>query len=112
MINLRIIRERIYRKTLNYRAMERLVNTPTFEQLFNHYGDTDKEKVLDYVDKGDIDELKLWMKKKIDDEIGGRSMRELRQIAAGMYIRSYSLMSKGELISAIINNDPKNGDVL
>lgn len=94
------VRQNIHNRCLDFRAMDRLVQTPEFEQAFSL--DPSNVFVQFALLSGNVIEVDKWVKATLKREIGEMSIRNLRDVASQLGIRYYSTLTKDELIVQII----------
>lgn len=93
------IRSEIHNAVLNFRALERLIESVRFEQALNL--DPNNIRVQFAIVSGNLDAVEEWVKETLRKEVGLLTLRELRIRAASLGIRYYTTLSKDQLITAI-----------
>lgn len=94
------IKSKVRDKVLDFRNLERLVNSDDFAIAFQR--DPHNVYVDFAIQSGNVNEVKAWIEKTITREVGELSMRQLRARAAKLDIPRYSIYTKDELIVRII----------
>lgn len=106
-MNLRAIRVEVHNLILNARRLERIINSPEFEALFLTLPPEEQSLVTLRIQNQEIEMLVAWLHAKLRSEVGDTSLRELRITAGQLGITRYSLMSKEQLIKAILNEQSR-----
>jgi hypothetical protein len=95
------LRAEVHQRTVNFRALDRLVESAKFETAFGL--DPCNTRILFAINSGDVYAVEEWMKRTIVEELdlGELSLRELRAKAAQLGITYPALYRKDELIVRI-----------
>lgn len=94
------VRISVHNRCLDFRAMDRLVQSPEFEQAFKL--DPNNVFIQFAILSGNVTEVDKWVKATLGREIGEMSIRNLRDVASRLGIRYYSSLTRDELIVKII----------
>lgn len=105
MKNVATIKTRVHNTLLSYRALQRLVNSPRFEQAFQL--DPDNVRLQFALISGNFDAVSEWVTDTLSKELGNLSIAQLRNKAAGRGIRYYTSKTKDQLIQEILDHDRK-----
>lgn len=99
-MNVEILTAMISRRIADLRGTLRLITKPDFNAL---YIASDNKKWLNsLIERGDIEPLKIWYHSKLSDNLGDKSIRELREIARTMVIPDYAKLNKSLLLAEIV----------
>lgn len=96
-----------HRRLLEYRRLERIVLSKSFEVAFSK-GPTDN--VTKLVEACACDELEQWIRQTLAESYGEYSVKRLRQLAIRLAIKNYSFMDKPELLHAIVEKESEQGE--
>ncbi len=86
--------------TENYkksRAIYNLISSNKFQELFSSATEEKKQEVIDYISKGNTDEINNWIRK----ELGQYHVMSLRKLAAQHGIKNYMRLSTGQLLNQL-----------
>jgi len=91
----------IHKRCLQFRAMDRLVNSVAFKRAFEL--DPSNAFVQFALQSGNVGEIEAWIDRTLtrDMDIAEMSLRELRQLASKVGILFYTTFTKDELIVLI-----------
>jgi hypothetical protein len=95
------VRKEVHAKCLSFRALDRLVQSDTFEQAIKL--DPDNVWVQFALINGDVDWIEAWIERVLTKDIGEMSLRELRTLASKLGIPNYTSCSKDILLIRINN---------
>lgn len=95
------LRAEVHQRTMNFRALDRLLKSPRFETAFGL--DPTNTRILFAVNSGDVYAVEEWMNKVIVQELdlGELNIRELRAKAAQLGIPYPAKYTKDALIVRI-----------
>lgn len=94
------LRAQVHLRSLDHRAMDRLVHSKEFEQAFSL--DPDNVFIHFSIMSGDTHTVETWIEATLKRQIGELSMRKLRDLASRLGIAFYTSLSKPDLIARII----------
>lgn len=94
------LKAEISNKARDFRNLERLVNTPEFDEALKK--DPDNVWVRFAIINGNVEEVKKWIKETLVEEIGEMTLRQLRLRATQLGLTRVTLFTKDELIVKII----------
>ena len=100
MVAIHDIKNDVHNRTLNFRALDRLVNSFEFEEAFNI--DSNNEKVRIAIIEGNIEFIEKWINSTLTREIGELSIRKLRLLASELEVKYYTSLKRNELIQEIL----------
>lgn len=100
MVAIHNIRNDVHNRTLNFRALDRLVNSADFEEAFKI--DSNNQAVRNALIEGDVLFIEKWIDQTLTREIGELSIRKLRLLASELEIPYYSSLTRIELIQKIL----------
>lgn len=106
-MDLATLRTGVHNIILEARRLERIIANPEFEALYTSLTSEDKAHVSGLVKQNMPDQLILFISKKVQQEIGEMSVRQLRAKASALCISGYSVMSKESLIRAILTEQAR-----
>lgn len=89
----------IHQRCLNFRALDRLVQSSEFEKAFQ--SDPHNVRLQFALQSGDIVWIQEWIESIITRELGEMNLRSLRRIAGQLFIPNYTTYTKDELIVLI-----------
>jgi hypothetical protein len=92
------------------RSIDALINTETFEELWNQSKQEDQEAVTKYIEDRDKTKIIEWIKGHPSLDIGESPVSYLRKIAKDLKIPNYSRLLKDQLIRRIKQKKGENGD--
>jgi hypothetical protein len=95
------VRKSVHERCLNFRALDRLVQTPGFEHAMQM--DPNNIWVQFALINGNIEWIEDWIKKTLTKDIGEMSLRELRQLASKLNVPNYTNCSKDILLIRVQN---------
>jgi hypothetical protein len=101
-MNFETLMETATAKACELRNICTLLKRPDFERMYDKGSDHDREQVLKLVEAGAHEALRAWYRSKLHRELGDKSVRELRQIAAELAIPDYTRLNKSLLLSEIV----------
>lgn len=99
------IRKTISRSILRMRAIERIVNSVSFEEAWAEAVADTKQEAMRYINGGNRNALTRWVKNHAPTELGAKSLRELREYAKKLGIPYSSRMDKGTVLTEIVNHE-------
>lgn len=93
----------------NLRGIARYTDEPDFDVLYSQASAADKAKLVDYIQECNKDGVARWLdrQREVTNDIGNMSIRQLRDIAKDLAIRSYYTMTKDLLIAEIVHAQKK-----
>lgn len=97
-----ILTERATIRACEFRNICTLLRRPDFERMYVKGTDHEREQVLKLVEAGAHEALRAWYRSKLHRELGDKSVRDLRQIAAELSIPDYTRLTKTLLLSEIV----------
>ena len=86
-----------------WRSIHTLIASCDFKDLFAIYGTKEVQK---WVDEGNIDRLRCWVRTIKHGSLAEKTVEELRCLASRCQIKYYGKLSKAQLLAAIIRSDP------
>jgi hypothetical protein len=100
------LQQEINRKVSAYRKIQRLMALNEFSTL-----SANDNSYVEYIINVDADGLAKWIKQHLYRDLGEKSTRQLRTIASKLGIPRYTLLTKAELLSEIVNHDNRRFDL-
>jgi hypothetical protein len=100
------------RKACDFRNVCTILFRPDFKSLYANSSVEDMNRVDRLVQTGAYDLLRTWYRSKLNSQLGDKSVRELRQIAAALSIPDYARLKKPLLLSEIVKRQhgPEKSD--
>lgn len=95
------LKEIIHNKVLRARAIDRLVDTEIFQELWNVSDVDQKDLAIIYISDLNLEPLKRWVYNHPKRDIDEMGFTELVNLAKAKRIKGYSRMSKTELLRAL-----------
>lgn len=92
----------IRRRTLNTRAINRLVQTEAFAEAWKVATEDERKAMAAAINDCDIEYVRMWIRKVNRKTLIDLTIRDLRGIASRHHIKNYSRMQKDDLVSALI----------
>ena len=92
----------IRRRTLDTRAINRLVQTEAFEKAWKAASHDERTKMASAINDVDLDFVRVWIRAVNRKTLIDLSIRDLRNLASRHHIKNYSRMQKEDLVSALI----------
>ena len=89
-------------KACDARNVLTLLNRPDFLKMFESCEQEEKERINRFVNISAHEPLRAWYKAKLSKDLGDKSIRQLREIAAELAIENYCKMNKALLLSEIV----------
>lgn len=106
-MDLATLRGGVHNLILDARRLERVINSREFEALYISLTGEDKAHVSGLVKKMLPDQLVKFIQTKVQQEVGEMSVRQLRAKASAACVSGYSLMTKEELIRAVLHEQAR-----
>ncbi len=100
--------EHANRRSLDYLSCYRNASTIYFKKIFNQSSKEEREKVLKFIDEGDMKSLKEWITLNAQERLEAKPIQQLKVIASSLMIKNYSRMCKHELLQEIRKCEEKN----
>lgn len=100
-MTLREMQRAVKNKALDYRALDRLVESDQFIRAFERADATSRAALEAFLNAGNVNAVKNWMKQQVADVIEDQSVRQLRDLAKKVGVPYYHHLSKDELIAAL-----------
>ena len=94
------IKTYVHNRTLNFRALDRLVNSPEFDEALRL--DSNNAEVCHAIVEGNIRFIERWIDSTLTRELGELSIRKLRLRASELKIPYYTSLTRTELIQIIL----------
>lgn len=111
MMNYQILSETVATKIRNLRNVQTVLSRPDFKKLYESASDAEKMRVDAFAKTGAYEPLRLWYRSRIRTELGDKSVRELREIAALLAIPDYTRLQKPLLLSEIVKRTNDEGGI-
>lgn len=89
-------------KLCDYRNIITLLERPDFQRLFDSCPEAEQDKVTNLIVAGAHEVLRTWYRGKNHQDLGDKSVRDLRQIASNLAIPDYARLRKSVLLSEIV----------
>ncbi len=100
--------EELHNRILVDRSIENLITRRSFERLWNHSEDDQKEEVKKHVEERNKKNILKWMREHPSIDIGEKPLRDLYPIAKRLHIANYSRLLRDDLIIAIKKAEADN----
>lgn len=100
-------------KLCDYRNIMTLLERPDFQKCHDACTEVEQDKVHNLILAGAHEVLRVWFRGKNHEDLGDKSVRDLRQIASTLAIPDYARLKKSVLLSEIVKrqtSDPKRTD--
>lgn len=85
------------RKTLDLRAINRLIQSPEFPLLWNDASDEDRRKLLHSISRNEPEFVRQWFEEVQVIKLEDLSKRELINLSRYYQVKNYSRMTKFDL---------------
>ena len=100
-VTLREMQRLVKNKSLDYRALDRLVESDQFTRAFERADAIARSALEAFLNTGNISAVRNWMRQQMAGVIEDQSVRQLRDLAKKMGVSYYHHLSKDELIAAL-----------
>jgi hypothetical protein len=90
----------IHNKFLRTKRLRHYVNSPRFQRAYKL---ADLDIILSLIDKEDLNGLKKYVDKLLEDNLTDQKIGVLREIARGYLVPNYYLLTRMQLIEEIEN---------
>lgn len=87
----------IRRKTLDLRAINRLIQNPEFASVWNCASQDKRNELISFIDKADINTVRKWFEEVQAIKLEDLSKRELIDLSRYYQVKNYSRMTKFDL---------------
>lgn len=84
----------MHRKTLDLRAINRLIQNPEFASVWNYASHDKRNELLKFIDKVNIEAIRVWFEKTKWLTLRNLSKRGLIDLARYYQVKNYSRMTK------------------
>jgi hypothetical protein len=101
MITLRDIRDDFHNQVLRMRSMERILESREFEQAFKKANEKQIDLLHLTLMSHHVDAARQWIRDLIEEPLGLRSYRALRDLAKNENVPRYSRLNRDQLIRAL-----------
>lgn len=99
------IQVEIRRRTLDLRAIDRLIQNPEFPSLWNGASVEDRRKLLHSVNRNELEFVRQWFEEEQVIGLDDLSRRELVDLARFHRVKNYSRMTKERLLRELRRRD-------
>lgn len=103
------IQNKHHRLVLDYRSQNRIIQSETFMEAWNHASEDERKFMLNCFNVPNACKLKSWILKIMVGGLEQYPIRVLRQIASYQRIKNYSRMTKANLLDALAIKGVTNG---
>lgn len=90
-----------YRRKCDALAIDRLISSIEWDEVWNECGDEDRCRALEFFNKGDRLGLQSWFRTVKRRKMTGKGISELRRIARLKGVEGWHAMSKDDLIERL-----------
>lgn len=105
------IRKNLVRMVKRARAIQRIVHTSEFEEIWKTASSDVKREALGYINGNNRERLIQWVRDHAPVELGMKSLRELRELGKRYGIAYCSRMDKGTLLTEIANYERRKSTI-